>query len=87
MRTHRQGAFTRFTFTADDTYTWATRTGAAWPCSALSGRRLSITVDGITPDCDLIDIRIDGHALSPESLYDMENELSAFLTDHANPGA
>lgn len=85
MRTYRQGAFTRFTFTADETYAWARKPGAYWPCSALAGHRLSITVDGADLTCDIIDLRIDGRDIfnGDDSLDLPEHEISAFLADHA----
>jgi hypothetical protein len=43
--------------TSDDTRAWASRPGAAWPCSTLSGRRVMARFD----DCgDLVDLLIDG---------------------------
>lgn len=41
---------------ANDTYNWAHRTNAKWPCSVLSGHRLFAEfIDG-----DLIDYAVDG---------------------------
>lgn len=47
---------------ARDTYEWAHRTGASWPCSTLSGHRVfaafdsnglcDLTIDGKDGDCD-----------------------------------
>jgi len=39
-----------------DTYDWATKTGAAWPCSTLSDRRIFAAFDSN----GLYDIAIDG---------------------------
>lgn len=61
------------TLSAEDTYRWATRAGASWPCSQLRGNRVAVTVDrnGL---CDLSfngrDADIDG------------NELDAIVSDH-----
>ena len=42
---------------ASDTYAWAHKTGASWPCSTLSGRRFfaEFAVNG-----DLVDLTVDG---------------------------
>lgn len=47
---------------ADDTYRWAHKSGASWPCSTLSGKRLCasfdskglcvLTINGRDGDCD-----------------------------------
>ena len=39
-----------------DTYNWAHKDGAAWPCSFLSGRRLYAE---FAPNGDLVDTSID----------------------------
>lgn len=41
---------------ANDTYDWAHKLGASWPCSQLSGHRLFAEFD----DGDLVDFTIDG---------------------------
>ena len=41
---------------ADDTYSWAHRAGAAWPCSTLSGRRVFAEFD----DNGVLDFAING---------------------------
>lgn len=54
---------------ANDTYDWAHRPGASWPCSTLSGHRFFAAFDG-NGLCDLtVDGRdapddIDGHEFS-----------------------
>jgi len=57
---------------ADDTEDWATRPGAAWPCSTLRGRRFSVRLDG---SGDLVDFAIQGES-EPDS-----RELLACLAD------
>jgi len=61
---------------AEDTHAWATRPGAAWPCSELRGRRMFAQFDG---NGDLIDLCIDGGRWDQECC---SNEFSACLTDH-----
>lgn len=59
---------------ADDTYNWAHREGAAWPGSTLSGERVVVCVDSN----GLCDLTING-----KSDQDCDsNELSALVTDH-----
>ena len=41
---------------ADDTYDWAHKTGAAWPCSTLSGSRFFAEFDSN----GLVDLTVDG---------------------------
>lgn len=40
----------------DDTYRWARRTGSAWPCSTLSGKRLFAAFDSN----GLVELAING---------------------------
>lgn len=47
----------RINLSANDTYDWAHRTGKAWPCSQLSGRRVFAEFDSRG---DLVDLAIDG---------------------------
>lgn len=61
---------------ANDTYLWATRPGASWPCSELRGRRLFVEFDG---DGDLVDLAIDGGRGNQDCSSD---ELTAIATDH-----
>lgn len=60
---------------ANDTYNWARKSGAAWPCSDLSGRRLVACFDRN----GLCDFSIDGGRGSQEVSSD---ELSAICADH-----
>ena len=41
---------------ANDTYNWAHKSGASWPCSVLSGHRLYAEFINF----DLVDMTIDG---------------------------
>ena len=56
MRIVREGNTVKLWLSANDTYEWAHRSGAAWPCSTLSGRRLFAEFS----DGDLVDISING---------------------------
>ena len=48
---------TKVWLSATDTYEWAHRIGAAWPCSTLSGKRLWAEFDSTG---DLVDMAING---------------------------
>jgi hypothetical protein len=41
----------RMRLSADDTFAWAHRPGARWPCSTLSGHEIVVVVD----ECGLVD--------------------------------
>jgi len=56
IRRSKQG-YTHLWLSANDTYNWAHKSGASWPCSALSGHRLYAEFD---KDNNLIDMTIDG---------------------------
>lgn len=59
---------------ARDTYQWAHKPGASWPCSTLSGRRFAVTFDRN----GLVDLTVDGK-------YDVDDvdghELAAICAD------
>lgn len=56
MRIKRNGTSTQLWLSSNDTYNWAHRPDAAWPCSFLSGRRLFAEFNR----GDLVDLSIDG---------------------------
>lgn len=58
---------------ADDTESWASRPGEAWPCSQLAGKRLFVEFDSN----GLCDLAIDG---SNETDCD-NTELTAIVSD------
>ena len=60
---------------ARDTYGWAHKSGAAWPCSFLSDRRVGASFDSD----GLADLTIDGGRGDQECPSD---ELSACIADH-----
>lgn len=55
IKRSKQG-WTRLWLSPTDTYNWAHKSEAAWPCSVLSGHRVYAEFD----NGDLIDMRIDG---------------------------
>lgn len=59
---------------AQDTYDWAHKAGAEWPCSVLSDRRLVVRVDSN----GLYDLRVDGCRVEDVDPH----ELEAIVTDH-----
>ena len=56
MRVQRNGDYTTVWASADDTYRWAHREGAAWPCSTLADRRLRAEFQR----GDLVDLDFNG---------------------------
>jgi hypothetical protein len=57
MRTQVTTNHTKLWLSANDTYSWAHKPGASWPCSFLSGRRVVAEFDR---HGDLVDLSIDG---------------------------
>ncbi len=57
MRIKKSDQSTQLWLSANDTYNWAHKSGASWPCSVLSGHRLYAQ---FSPSGDLIDMTIDG---------------------------
>lgn len=58
---------------SNETYTWATKVNASWPCSQLKGHRLRVTVD----QNGILDYAIDGQYKDID-----DNELTACVADH-----
>lgn len=59
---------------AEDTYAWAHKPGARWPCSTLSGRRFAAVFD----DNGLCDLTVDGRG-APDDIDGQE--LSCICAD------
>ena len=59
---------------AKDTYNWAHRAGASWPCSTLSGKRLCATIQ----NDDLVDITINGKYGIDADGYEVDAILADF---------
>lgn len=57
MRIKRTNCGVQLWLSANDTYNWAHKSGASWPCSVLSDHRLYAEFDETG---DLIDMAIDG---------------------------
>ena len=57
MRVQSNEWGTKIKASENDTYAWAHRAGAAWPCSDLSGHRVFAELD---LRGDLVDLLIDG---------------------------
>jgi hypothetical protein len=62
---------------ARDTSDWATRPGAAWPCSTLADHRICAEFDRN----GLVDLTIDGRSLGKHADVDC-NEFNACTSDH-----
>lgn len=76
MRIQRHGKQTTIWASNRDTYDWAHKPGASWPCSTISDHRLRIDLD----NGDLVDLTIDGRYPPPD--MDIEGyELTAFIDD------
>lgn len=56
MRIKRYNNTVKLWLSANDTYDWANKPGASWPCSELAGHRLFAEFD----NGDLIDYAVDG---------------------------
>jgi hypothetical protein len=57
---------------SNDTYRWATRPNASWPCSQLSGNRLFAEFD----KGGLVDMSVNGKSLDVDA-----NEFNAITSD------
>ena len=78
MRT-KQTSPTSYTLwlSARDTYNWATRPNAIWPCSTLRDHRVMVQVDSN----GLCDLTIDGRMPDDPDLG-AGGELEAIVSDH-----
>ena len=56
MRIKRNGTTVKLWLSVNDTYNWAHRPGARWPCSQLAGKRLFAKFD----DGDLVEYTVNG---------------------------
>jgi hypothetical protein len=72
VRITRNGRDVTLWASADDTYRWAHRSGASWPCSTLSGNRLRVELQ----DGDLVGLTVNGRDGDLDG-----HELDAFLAD------
>jgi hypothetical protein len=56
MRVQDNGTSVTLWASANDTYAWAHRSGSAWPCSGLSGKRMCASFD----TNGLVDLTVNG---------------------------
>ena len=75
MRIQDNGDSIALWVSANDTYDWAHKTGAAWPCSTLSGHRFAAAFD----TNGLCDLTVDGRS-EPHGDFD-GHEFSAICAD------
>jgi hypothetical protein len=78
VKIHDSGNGFALWLSARETYAWAHRPGAAWPCSFLAGKRLLVKVDRY----GLLDLQVDGGRGDQDCPAD---ELNAIVVDHAGP--
>lgn len=76
MRIQQNEHATKIWLSARDTYDWANRPGARWPCSQLADRRVFAEFDR---HGDLVDVALDGG--KGEQDCD-SNEFNACIADH-----
>ncbi len=75
MRLKDHGSGFTLWVSAGETYDWARKPGAAWPCSTLEGKRIRADFD----TNGLLELTIDGRTAG-----DVDGtELSAIIADHA----
>lgn len=79
---HSERVGTKLWISADETYAWAHRSGAAWPCSTLSGRRLFVEFDA---HGDLVDLAIDGRSDAECDAHELSALTSDFLRKRFGP--
>jgi hypothetical protein len=77
MRINTNGGGVTLWLSARDTYDWAHKPRAAWPCSTLADHRLVVVFDD---HGDMVDLTIDGKYDGMDS-FDVY-ELDAIVEDH-----
>lgn len=78
MKIVRNGETVKLWASARDTYDWAHKPGAWWPCSVVSGKRLFAEFY----KGDLVDVALDGR--DAEIPADEFNAITADLLCHAD---
>ena len=73
MRINATDSGVKLWLSANDTYRWAHRSNASWPCSELSDRRLFVEFD----QGGLVDLAINGRLGDCPA-----DELNAIVSDH-----
>jgi hypothetical protein len=74
MKVDTSGDTVKLWLSEEDTYQWANRPGAAWPCSFLSGKTLFAEFF----QGDLVDVAVDGSSNIEEFIGD---EFDAITSD------
>ena len=77
MRINKNGDCVKVWLSANDTYDWAHKPGAAWPCNFLSNKRIFAEFNG----GDLIDVAINGGRGDQDC---PGHEFNAIMSDSAN---
>jgi hypothetical protein len=91
MRVKETANTTKYWISADETYAWAHKTGARWPCSTLSGKRIfaeyddngrlcDVAIDGRSDNGRLCDVAIDGQSDTDTSSH----EFNCLMKDFRN---
>ena len=73
MRTQKYDKTVKVWISANETYDWAHKSGASWPCSTLSDKRIFAKFD----NGDLVDIAINGK----DGVEVDGNEFNAIIED------
>lgn len=73
---------TKIWISANETYEWAHRVGAAWPCSTLSGKRLFVEFD---KSGNLTDIAVNGRDADDCDAHELNALTSDFLRERFGP--
>ncbi len=75
MKIVKHNNITKLWLSANDTYNWAHRSVAEWPCSTLSDKRIYAEFD----DGDLIDIVIDGKSDCDCDMFEFNAMIADFI--------
>ncbi len=83
MRAKQTEHGTTVWLSANDTYDWAHKPGAAWTCSTLSNKRLVVVFEA---NGDLVDLSVNGQTTNHRG-YNADagidgHEFTACLSDH-----
>lgn len=73
---------TQLWLSAADTYNWAHRTNANWPCSTISGSRLFV---GFDSNGDLVEFALDGNSDAEVDEHELNAITSDFLRERFGP--
>ena len=79
MRLKDNGNSFTIWLSARDTYEWARKPGAAWPCATLANKRVCASFD----TNGIYDLTINGLYPTEDGGWIDGNEFSALIADHA----